>query len=105
LIPPVYRRHAIGIIALVLVLIGVVLRCTPAKPVGTVELEATCLRIGPLLAAVWLAYDQLKRVPLWAWIASPVLLIVVARWPRALWVLIPALVAVAILKPKARTRR
>ncbi len=57
------------------------------------------------MAAIWLAYDQLKRIPLWLWIALPILVIVAARWPKVLWALIPALIVVAILKPKARARK
>jgi hypothetical protein len=105
LIQPAYRRHAIGIIALALMVAGAIVPFTLAESPGTIDLQAACWRIGPLLAAVWLAYDQLKRVPVWLWCTLPVLGIAVARWPRALWVLIPALIVVAILKPRPRPRR
>ncbi len=99
-----YRRHAIGIIALVLLATGAIVPFTMEESPATKDLEAACWRIGPLLVAVWLAYEQLKRVPIWLWLALPVLILVVARWPRTLWVVIPLLVAVAILKPRMRPR-
>jgi hypothetical protein len=70
------------------------------------DLEATCLRIGPLLAAVWLAYEHLKRVPVWIWCTLPVVVVVAAtrlRW--MLWLLLPLIVAAAILRPRVWPRR
>jgi len=70
------------------------------------DLEAACLRIGPLLAVIWLAYEQLKRIPVWLWCTLPVIVLVAAtrlRW--MLWLLVPLIVAVAILKPRVRPRR
>jgi hypothetical protein len=106
LIQPAYRRHAIGIIALVLMVIGGVLYFTPEKSSTLTDLEAACLRIGPLLAALWLAYDHLKRVPVWLWCTLPVIVLLAAtrlRW--MIWLLVPLIVAAAILKPRARPRR
>ena len=106
MLKPAYRRHALGIIALVLTAVGVVLFFAGNLQSSVVsDLEAACLRLGPLLAAIWLAYDQLKRIPVWLWVAAPVLVLVLARWPKMLWVLIPLLVAVAVLKPGAMRRR
>ncbi len=70
------------------------------------DLEATCLRIGPLLVAIWLAYEQLKRIPVWLWCALPAIVLLAAtrlRW--MLWLLVPLLVAAAILKPRVWPRR
>jgi hypothetical protein len=105
-IPPAYRRHAIGIIALALMATGGILYFTPDKSVVMTDLAAACLRIGPLLAALWLAYDHLKRVPVWVWCTLPVFVLLTAtrlRW--MLWLLVPLIAALAILKPRARPRR
>ena len=72
---------------------------------GTIDLKATCFRIGPLLAVIWLAYEQLKRIPVWLWCTLPVIVVVLATRPRWLLVLVPLLVAAAILKPRVWPRR
>lgn len=104
---PAQRRHAIGILAVVLLVLGVVLYFTTDKTSSAMnDLEAACLRIGPLLAVIWLAYEQLKRIPVWLWCTLPVIVLVAAtrlRW--MLWLLVPLIVAVAILKPRVRPRR
>ena len=69
------------------------------------DLEAACLRIGPILVVIWLAYEQLKRIPVWLWCTLPVLLLALATRPRMLLVLVPLVVAAAILKPKVWPRR
>jgi hypothetical protein len=95
---PAWRRHAIGVIAVVLLVTGGVLYCTTDGTSNAInDLEATCLRIGPLLAVIWLAYDQLKRVPVWLWCTLPVILVVLATRPRWLLVLVPLIVAAAVL--------
>lgn len=65
------------------------------------ESEATLaffLRLGAVLAAAWLAFDDVQRIPGWLLALLPVVLVVVARWPRFLFLLIPALVGWGILR-------
>jgi hypothetical protein len=59
---------------------------------------AFCWRLGALAAAAWLAYDDVQRLPGWILIALPVLVIVLVRWPRLLWPLIPLLIVLAVLR-------
>ena len=103
---PAWRRHAIGIIAVVLLATGAIVPYVLEESPGTIDLKATCLRIGPLLAVIWLAYEQLKRIPVWLWCTLPVIVLLAAtrlRW--MIWLLVPLIVAAAILKPRARPRR
>ena len=102
---PAWRRHAIGIIAVVLLATGAIVPYVLEESPGTIDLKATCLRIGPLLAVIWLAYEQLKRIPVWLWCTLPVIVVVLATRPRWLLVLVPLLVAAAILKPRVWPRR
>jgi len=102
---PAWRRHAIGIFAVVLLVTGAIVPFVLEESPGTKDLEATCFRIGPLLAVIWLAYEQLKRIPVWLWCTLPVIVLVLATRPRWLWVLLPLLVAAAILKPRVWPRR
>jgi len=63
-------------------------------------------RGGAILAAAWLAYDNLQRLPGWILIVLPVVLVVLVRWPRLLLALIPALmiwgIVQRILRPPQR---
>ena len=102
---PAWRRHAIGIFAVVLLATGAIVPYVLEESPGTIDLKATCFRIGPLLAVIWLAYEQLKRIPVWLWCTLPVIVVVLATRPRWLLVLVPLLVAAAILKPRVWPRR
>jgi hypothetical protein len=90
----------------VLLATGGVLYFTAEKSSVLTDLEGACLKIGPLLAALWLAYEHLKRVPVWLWCTLAVIVLLAAtrlRW--MIWLLVPLIVAAAILKPRARPRR
>ncbi len=54
-------------------------------------------RGGAILAAAWLAYDDVQRIPNWLLLTLPVLLIVVVRWPRHLWIVAPVLLLLAVV--------
>ncbi len=102
------RRHAIGVIALVLLVCAVALAFVPERGPLTQELWGACARIGVLMIFVWLAYHQLRRIPVWLWYTLPPLLILAAIRPRMiwyLWPLVPALIILAMLKPKAKRRK
>jgi hypothetical protein len=65
------------------------------------ELEiqfAFFLRMGLVLLAAWLAYDDVQRIPGWLLPVMPVVLIVLVRWPRLLLLLLPLLLGWAILR-------
>ena len=55
-------------------------------------------RTGGVLLAAWLAYDDVQRLPGWVLLVLPVLLIVLARWPRLFFLLIPAIILYALLR-------
>ena len=58
---------------------------------------ACCWRGGAILAAAWLAYDDVQRLPNWLLLALPVLVVVLVRWSRLLLLLIPLLIVWAVL--------
>ena len=79
-------------------------RCFPARRRGDlvlaagVEIElAFFSRMGAVLVAAWLAYEDVQAARLAA-VLLPVILVVLARWPRLLWLLLPALAAWVILR-------
>ena len=59
---------------------------------------AFCWRMGAVLAAAWLAYDDVQRLPNWLLLIMPVLLILLVRFPRMLLAMIPLLIAWSILR-------
>ena len=59
---------------------------------------ACCWRGGAILAAAWLAYDDVQRLPNWILLTLPLLLIVLVRFPRYFLMLIPVLIAWGVLR-------
>ena len=57
-----------------------------------------CWRLGAVMAACWLAYDDVQRLPGWLLALLPVLVIVLVRWPKWLLMAIPLLIAWAALR-------
>jgi hypothetical protein len=99
------RRHAVGLIAIVLLSLAVYFWIWPPTGPAGQELQAAFGRIGVVMVVIWLAYDQLKRVPGWLLWTLPVMLVALAWRPKWLLVLIPALIVLAILRPRPRPRR
>jgi hypothetical protein len=97
------RRHAVGVLAIVLLLGAAAFWVWPPSP-GYEQWEAACWRLGAITVMLWLAYPELMRIPVWLLALVPVLAIVLARWPKWFLVLIPVLIVVAILKRPLRRR-
>ncbi|MBN2021430.1 MAG: hypothetical protein JW809_01430 [Pirellulales bacterium] len=92
------RRHAIGIIA-----IGLLAAALGFWATGTHQaVEFAFLRVGAVLAVLWVAYPDLRRLPAWMLVAAPVVLTLVALRPRRFLILLPILIAVAVLRPRRR---
>ena len=99
------RRHAIGIIAVVLLLGAAALWIWPLEASWYEPLKAACSRLGPFMAVLWLAYDEVKRLPPWLLATVPGLVLVLAVRPRWFLIALPIVIALAILKPRAPSRR
>ncbi len=100
------RRHAIGIIAIVLLVRGVVREFWPIEGQGLLKgLNAACWRVGPLMTVLWLAYPQIHRMPAWLWATIPALTIVLALRPKWFLIALPIVVALAVLRPRNGNRR
>lgn len=59
---------------------------------------AFCWRGGAILAAAWLAYSDVQRIPNWLLATLPVVLLIVVRWPRHALLLIPVLLGWAAVR-------
>ena len=100
------RRHAIGVLALLLLLAWLILWLYPTGgSVGAEYLKEACGKMGLLAAVVWLAYDEVQRLPLWTLPLLLVFLIVLIKWPKWLWLAVPILLAAALLRPRISRRR
>ena len=98
------RRTILGILA-ILFMLGA-LGCwiwPPTQGVG-LEWESACWRIGPILAVLWLAYNDLKRIPWWLWLMLPVILIIIVKWPKMILLGIPFLILMVLLKLRTNSR-
>jgi len=96
------RRHLLGIIALSFLLVAAAIWYW--SPLGYEIWAADCGRIGVILAVLWLAYHDLRHIPAWVWPAILVGVVIAARWPKYLLLLLPILILAAILRPRRRER-
>ena len=92
------RRRLIGIIALVLILGAVVFWFWPPQTAGFQQLEAACWRVGALMAVLWLAYDEVARLPGWMLAAIPLLALILALRPKWFLIALPIILVLALLK-------
>jgi hypothetical protein len=96
------RRHIVGLIALVAFALAVLPRIVPS--LGAYSQLDYGWRVGAIMAAWWLAYDDLNRLPAWLLAGVPVLAIILVRWPKYFFLAIPVLIVLAILKPRFGAR-
>jgi hypothetical protein len=94
------RRPAIGIIALLLLATAALLWGWGIE--GQEMLMSACVRVGAVMAVLWLSYHEVSRLPGWIWAALPALLVVLAVRPKWLLVAIPIIVALVVLRPRRR---
>jgi hypothetical protein len=89
------RRRILAISAVTFLVSAVVLNvCWPTAEVPL----SFCWRMGAILAAAWLAFDDVQRLPNWLLLAMPVVLVVLVKWPRQALLLIPALILYGALR-------
>ena len=101
LLIPLMQRHILAALAILLLVGAVVLQIW--WPGAEVAL-ACCWRGGAILAAAWLAYDDVQRLPNWLIVLLPVLLVVLIRWPRLLLVMLPFLAIWVVIQRAALPR-
>jgi hypothetical protein len=109
------QRRILGITAIVMLFGAVVTWLWQPEAEGLLAFywqnaQAFCWRMGAVLAAAWLAFEDVQRIPGWLLLISPVLLIVLVRAPRFFLLLLPVLVLCAFLRrflmpPAGRNRR
>lgn len=99
------RRHAVGLITLLLLLTGAVLWIWSPDSEGAAQMAMlACLKVGVLMGVLWIAYRDVERLPAWLLATFPVLLAILAIRPRWFVFLLPLVIALAILRPRIRPR-
>jgi hypothetical protein len=98
------RKTLIGILAIVFLLGMLAFSFWPPTGSTGLEWQSACWRIGPLLAVLWLAYDELKRIPRWLWFVLPVAIFILVKWPKMMLLSIPFLILLAVLKLRLKGR-
>jgi hypothetical protein len=93
-------RATIGLIALVLLGVGVFTRDSATDSLSGAG--GASLRVGVVMALWWLAYPQTQRLPRWLAVACAVTLLLIMRWPKLLLVAIPLLAVLWFLGPRTR---
>ncbi len=100
------RRHAVGLIALVLLLIGAILWIGSPENEGAGQMAMlACVKIGVLMGVLWTAYRDVERLPAWLVATFPLLLAILAVRPRWFVFLLPLVISLAILRPRIGPRR
>ena len=101
------RHHLIGIIALVLLLSAAAAWLWLPDDAGgwAASLHGACLRVGAVMGVLWLAYDDVRRIPPWFWPPLTALAVVLAVKPKLAIYAVPIIVALAILRPRFGRRK
>jgi len=99
------RRHAVALIALVLLAIGSALWLWAPDSNGPMEMaQMACVKIGILMAIVWVAYRDVERLPRWLLVLFPLMLALAAFQPRRFVFLLPLVLALLFFRPRGPKR-
>jgi hypothetical protein len=100
------QRPAVGVIAIGLFAIAAAIKCWAPANSGYEQWMTACVRIGTIMAVVWLAMPAARdfRTRLWLGVVL-VAAVVLIRWPKLLLPALVAFVALALLRPRPTNRR
>ncbi len=90
------HRPIIGLIAIVLLAVGLYTRQLPNE-----SISGACLRMGAVMVIWWFAHPQMHNVPRWLIAVFLLSFLVVLRWPKLLLVAVPIAAALWFLRPRA----
>ncbi len=100
------RQATLGILAALLVAGAVYFSLWPPEQQGVrAWVLPACVRMGALTAALWMAWDDLQRLPKWFLGTAVTALVLVALRPKLFLVLVPLVVILAIIRPRIGKRK
>ena len=95
------RRQIAGIVALLALALGAATWMWPWEQFPL--LSGVCFRIAVLFAVVWLAFDEVQRLPGWIAVVVPVFLLLLVVRPRWALLALPVLILIAALRPRRKS--
>jgi hypothetical protein len=95
------QRHLVGVLALILLAAGLLVLYGAGDEASRQNLGAGCLRMGAVLAVLWLALPDVAR-PASRWVVLGLVIAVffLARNPKAIVLVLVFLAALALLRPR-----
>ncbi|MEX2139888.1 MAG: hypothetical protein WD894_11545 [Pirellulales bacterium] len=99
------RRHIVGVLAIVMLLAGGVMYFAGYDEGNAFFLQAAFLRVGAVLATLWIAHPELSRMRPWMVILFVAALVGVVFVRRLLVPLLIVALLIAILRPRNKTGR
>jgi hypothetical protein len=90
------QRTILGVMAILFLLAAFIIWLVWPNAESSIVL-AFCWRMGAVVAAAWLAFDDVQRLPGWLLATLPVLAIVLVRWPRYMLIVLPLVVGLAFI--------
>ncbi len=96
------RRHIAGIVALLALALAAATWMWPWDQFPM--LSGVCFRISVLFAVVWLAFDEVQRLPGWIAVVMPVFLLLLVFRSRWALLALPVLILIAALRPRQKAR-
>ena len=98
-------RTKIGVIGIVLLAVGGYVRWFPPESLSNSDmLEGACIRVGSVMAVLWIAYPELIKLPTWISAATMIATPVIAWKPKIALLVLPLLFALWILYPKGKQK-
>ncbi|MDO4585129.1 MAG: hypothetical protein Q4D62_13625 [Planctomycetia bacterium] len=92
------RQHTIGCLALFTLLCGVILWLLGySQQPQILPYYSICWRLGPVLALWWLAWNQLKILPAWAYLSVPMVLVALVINRKLVLLAIPLAILLSLL--------
>ena len=99
------RRHIVGILAILMLVAGGVMSFAGYNDGNALLLQAAFLRVGAVLATLWIAHPELSRMRPWMVILFVAALVGVIFVRRLLVPLLLLALLIAILRPRTKTGR
>ena len=95
------QRTKVGLISLVLLLVSAALVVWPlSDPTTHVAVQGACVRIGLIMAAIWLALPQLSVLPGWLVALVTLSAVIIAFRPKYAIIAVPLVIAFLVLRPR-----
>ncbi|MDR2116488.1 MAG: hypothetical protein LBP87_08905 [Planctomycetaceae bacterium] len=97
-------QKRLGIIAIILLIIAVISIALWTNDPAHNRPVASLIRLSPILFLLWLAWADLRKVPFWAWLVMPVVIILCAFKPKLWFVVIPFTFFALFVMPKKKKK-